>query len=181
MKKVAVIVGSLQKKSLNRFTAKALIALAPKSLTLEILEIGQLQLYNQDFDSAPTAEWTEFREALKKFDAVLFVTPEYNRSFPGVLKNALDVASRPWGQSVWSGKPTAVVSVSPGPLGGFGANYHLRQVLSYLNMPILPQPEAYISSAMNLFDSNGNLTDESTKEFLTGFMITYEAWMEKNC
>jgi len=179
MKKVAVIVGSLQKNSLNKLTAKAIIELAPASLSLEILEIGTLQLYNQDLDATPTAEWTAFREKIKSVDAVLFFTPEYNRSVPGVLKNALDVASRPWGQSVWDSKPSGIISVSPGGLGGFGANYHLRQVLSYLNMPTMGQPEAFIGSAHTLFDVNGILTDESTKKFLASFMVAFAAWVEK--
>ncbi|MDD4921863.1 MAG: NAD(P)H-dependent oxidoreductase [Bacteroidales bacterium] len=179
MKKVAVIVGSLQKNSFNRKTAKALIALAPKSLSLEIVEIGQLQMYNQDLDATPPAEWTAFREKIKGSDGVLFVTPEYNRSFPAVLKNALDVASRPYGQNVWDGKPGAVISVSPGAFGGFGANHHLRQVLMFLNVPAMQQPEAYIGSAMNLFDEKGDLVNESTAAFLRDFMAAYAVWMEK--
>lgn len=179
MKNVAVIVGSLQQNSFNKKTAKALIALAPGSLSLAVLEIGQLQMYNQDLDATPPAEWISFREKLKSFDAFLFVTPEYNRSFPAVIKNALDVASRPYGQNVWNGKPGAVVSVSPGAYGGFGANHHLRQVLMFLNVLTMPQPEAYIGSAMNLFDEKGDLINESTKEFLSSFMAAYAAWVEK--
>lgn len=179
MKKVAVIVGSLQKNSLNKLTAKAAIELAPTSLSLEIVEIGQLQMYNQDLDATPPAEWTAFREKIKSADAVLFFTPEYNRSFTGVLKNALDVASRPWGASVWGGKPGAVVSVSPGGLGGFGANHHLRQVLSYLDIPTMGQPEAYIGSAHTLFDAEGKLSDESTRNFLTNYMAAFAVWVEK--
>ncbi|HET9570054.1 MAG TPA: NAD(P)H-dependent oxidoreductase [Bacteroidales bacterium] len=179
MKKVAVIVGSLQKNSLNRLTAKAAIKLAPASLSLEIVEIGQLQMYNQDLDPTPPAEWTAFREKIKSVDAVLFLTPEYNRSFSGALKNALDVASRPWGASVWGGKPGAVISVSPGGLGGFGSNHHLRQVLSYLDVHTMDQPEAYIGSAHTLFDAEGNLSDESTRTFLTNYMAEFAAWVEK--
>lgn len=179
MKNVAIIVGSLRKDSFNKKIAKALIALAPESLSLEIVEIDQLQMYNQDLDATPPAEWTDFRNKLKGFDAVLFVTPEYNRSFPAAIKNALDVASRPYGQNVWDGKPGAVISVSPGAFGGFGANHHLRQVLMFLNIPTMPQPEAYIGSAMNLFDKSGNLTSESTREFLKNFMVAYAAWVEK--
>jgi len=179
MKKVAIIVGSLRKDSFNRKTAKALIALAPESLLLEIVEIGQLQMYNQDLDETPPAEWTDFRNKIKGFDSVLFVTPEYNRSLPAVLKNALDVASRPPGKSAWSGKPGAVISVSPGVYGGFGANHHLRQVLTSLNVPTMQQPEAYIGSAANLFDESGNLINEPIHDFLKKFMIAYEAWVEK--
>jgi chromate reductase, NAD(P)H dehydrogenase (quinone) len=180
MKKIAVLVGSLQKNSYNKNTAKAIISVAPKSLSLEIIEIGQLQMYNQDLDANPPMEWTRFREEIKAVDAVLFVTPEYNRSFPAVLKNALDIASRPYGANVWSGKPGAVVSVSPGALGGFGANHHLRQVLTFLNVPTMAQPEAYIGSAMNLFDNNGTLTDEPTLLFLKRYMEAFETWINKN-
>jgi chromate reductase, NAD(P)H dehydrogenase (quinone) len=180
MKKIAVLVGSLQKNSYNKYTAKAIISIAPESLSLEIIEIGQLQMYNQDLDANPPMEWTHFREKIKTFDAVLFVTPEYNRSFPAVLKNALDIGSRPYGANVWNGKPGAVVSVSPGALGGFGANHHLRQVLTFLNVPTMAQPEAYIGSAMNLFDNNGTLTDEPTRNFLKRYMEAFEAWIHKN-
>jgi chromate reductase len=177
-KKIAVFVGSLRKDSFNRKMAKALMALAPESLMLEILEIGGLQLYNQDLEEATPAAWKEFRERLKGFDGVLFVTPEYNRSVPAVLKNAIDVASRPYGKSVWSGKPGAVVSVSPGALGGFGANHHLRQSLVFLNVPAMQQPEAYINDAAKLFDESGNLANESTRDFLRKFMTAFAEWVE---
>lgn len=133
-KRIAVIVGSLRKGSFNRKMAKALMKLSPDSLSLEIIEIGDLPLYDQDLDDNPPAAWTGFRERLKKFDGVLFVTPEYNRSVPGVLKNAIDVGSRPYGKNAWAGKPGAVVSVSPGAIGGFGANHHLRQSLVFLEI-----------------------------------------------
>ena len=144
-RKVAVIVGSLRKESFNRKAAHELIALAPSDLAAEIVEIGQLPLYNQDDDDngKPPAAWTAFRQRMGAFDAVLFVTAEYNRSVPGVLKNAIDVGSRPYGKSIWSGKPGAVVSVSPGAIGGFGANHHLRQSLVFLDVPCMQQPEAY--------------------------------------
>ena len=177
---IAVIVGSLRKESFNRKMAKALIKLSPDSLDLEIIEIGGLPLYNQDLDDNPPAAWTEFRERLKKFDGVLFVTPEYNRSVPGVLKNAIDVGSRPYGKSAWAGKPSAVVSVSPGAIGGFGANHHLRQSMVFLDMPAMQQPEAYIGHAADLFDENGNLSNDSTREFATKFMNAFAAWVETN-
>jgi len=177
---IAVIVGSLRKESFNRKMAKALIKLSPDSLDLEIIEIGGLPLYNQDLDDNPPAAWTEFRERLKKFDGVLFVTPEYNRSVPGVLKNAIDVGSRPYGKSAWAGKPSAVVSVSPGAIGGFGANHHLRQSMVFLDMPAMQQPEAYIGHAADLFDENGNLSNDSTREFATKFMKAFAAWVETN-
>jgi chromate reductase, NAD(P)H dehydrogenase (quinone) len=181
-KKIAVFVGSLRKESFNRKMAKLLVTLAPESLTLEIIEIGGLPLYNQDADDEgkPLAAWSEFRARVKSFDGVLFVTPEYNRSVPGVLKNALDVGSRPYGQSVWEGKPGAVMSVSPGPIGGFGANHHLRQSLVFLNVPAMQQPEAYIGGAAKLFDADGNLTNEKTRAFLIQFMDAFAAWVAKH-
>ena len=155
-KNVAVLVGSLRKGSLNRKLALALIALAPPDLTLKIVEIGELPLYDQDpTKPTPPAAWVEFREAIAAADAVLFVTPEYNRSVPGALKNAIDVGSRPYGKSAGDGKPGAVISVSPGAIGGFGANHHLRQSLVFLNVPTLQQPEAYIGNADKLFDEDG--------------------------
>ena len=179
-KKIAVIVGSLRKESFNRKMANALIKLSPDSLMLEINEIGGLPLYNQDLDDNPPAAWTEFRERIKKFDGVLFVTPEYNRSVPGVLKNAIDVGSRPYGKSAWAGKPSAVVSVSPGAIGGFGANHHLRQSMVFLDMPAMQQPEAYIGHAADLFDESGNLANDSTREFATKFMKAFATWVETN-
>jgi chromate reductase, NAD(P)H dehydrogenase (quinone) len=179
--KVAVFVGSLRKNSYNRMIANALAALAPAQLQLEIVEIGQLPLYNQDDDdlNRPPAQWVALRDKVRSADAVLFVTPEYNRSVPGVLKNAIDVASRPYGRSAWQGKPGAIVSVSPGAIGGFGANHHLRQSLVFLNVPAMQQPEAYISGAASLLDEQGNVTSEDTRKFLKGFMEAFAAWIEK--
>jgi chromate reductase, NAD(P)H dehydrogenase (quinone) len=177
-KKIVVLVGSLRKESYNRKMAKALMKLSPDSLSLEIIEIGGLPLYNQDVDDDPPAAWSEFRERLKKFDGVLFVTPEYNRSVPGVLKNAIDVGSRPYGKNAWAGKPGAVVSVSPGAIGGFGANHHLRQSLVFLNVPAMQQPEAYIGKAGDLFDERGDLTNASTREFAAKFMNAFASWVE---
>lgn len=177
-KNVAVLVGSLRKGSFNRMAANALAELAPPSLKLEIVEIGQLPLYNQDDDDSPPAAWVEFRKRIKAADAVLFVTPEYNRSVPGVLKNAIDVGSRPYGQSAWDGKPGAVISVSPGAAGGFGANHHLRQSLVFLNVPAMQQPEAYIGGASKLFDESGKLTNDGTREFLSKFVQSFAAWVE---
>ncbi|MGB8657113.1 MAG: NAD(P)H-dependent oxidoreductase [Candidatus Zixiibacteriota bacterium] len=176
---VAVFVGSLRKDSLNRKMAKALIALAPKSLELQIVEIGHLPFYNQDFEENPPKEVREFRQRVKSADAVLFVTPEYNRSVPAVLKNAIDVGSRPYGQNSWSGKPGAVISVSPGAMGAFGANHHLRQSLVFVNVPTMGQPEAYVGNAATLFDDKGNLTNDSTKEFLQKFLQAFEQWIER--
>lgn len=181
-KKIAVIVGSLRKESLNRKMAHALIALAPSSLKAQIIEIGDLPLYNQDLDdegNVPQA-WTHFRKQMQDCQGVLFITPEYNRSVPGVLKNAIDVGSRPYGQSIWNKKPGAVISVSPSALGGFGANQHLRQSFVFLDIPILQQPEAYIGHAENLFDAQNNITNEDTKKFLRNFMEAYANWVKLN-
>ncbi len=177
---VAVVVGSLRKGSFNRMTANALTELAPESLKLEIAEIGDLPLYDQDLDSSPPAEWVAFKERIAGADAVLFITPEYNRSVPGVLKNAIDVASRPYGKSAWNGKPAGVISVSPGAIGGFGANHHLRQSLVFLNMPAMQQPEAYIGNCAALFDEHGKLTNESTRKFLKGFLDAFATWVDRN-
>ncbi len=180
IRKVAVVVGSLRKGSLNRLTAHALIALAPPALALETVEIGGLPLYNQDLDDAPPEAWVAFRDKIKAADAVLFVSPEYNRSVPGVLKNAIDVGSRPYGHSVWNAKPGAIVTVGPGVMGGFGANHHLRQSMVFLNVPMMQQPEAYVGGADKLFDEAGNLTNESTRKFLEAFMTAFAVWIERH-
>ncbi|AWM86875.1 NADPH-dependent FMN reductase [Microvirga sp. 17 mud 1-3] len=175
---VAVLVGSLRKESFSRKIAKALEELAPDGMSLTFVEIGQLPLYNQDDEATPPESYIAFRKTIAAADAVLFVTPEYNRSVPGALKNALDVASRPYGQSAWDGKPGAVVSVSPGAIGAFGANHHLRQSLVFLNVPVLQQPEAYIGNVTQLLDESGKLTKEDTRKFLAKFMEKFAAWIE---
>ena len=177
--KIAVLVGSLRKASFNLKMAKVLVALAPGSLSLEIITIGDLPLYNEDLEESLPNQWRVFREQLKSFDGVLFVTPEYNRSIPALLKNAIDVASRPKSENAWDGKPGAIVSVSPGSLGAFGANHHLRQSLVFVNVPVMPQPEAYIGGAAKLFDENGNLINDSTKEFLKKFMESFAQWVAR--
>lgn len=174
---VAVFVGSLRKDSFSRKVADALASLAPPALNLSIVAIGQLPLYNQDDEADAPAAWTSFRARVQAADAVLFVTPEYNRSVPAVLKNALDVASRPYGRSAWDGKPGAVVSVSPSALGGFGANHHLRQSLVFLNVPAMQQPEAYVGAAAELFDSNGAIVKPETREFFQSFMQAFASWV----
>ncbi|WP_447588568.1 NADPH-dependent FMN reductase [Aquipseudomonas campi] len=177
---VAVLVGSLRKASLNRKLAQALIELAPPSLRLQIIEIGDLPLYNEDIDAgSPPAAYQHFREQVGKAQALLFVTPEYNRSVPAPLKNAIDVGSRPYGQSVFAGKPGAVVSVSPGAIGGFGANHHLRQSLVFLDVPVLQQPEAYLGGAGSFFDDHGKAND-GIKGFLQKFIDAYAAWVEQH-
>jgi chromate reductase len=175
--KVAVLVGSLRKGSLNRKMANALIAMSPAALQMSAVEIGELPLYNQDLEDNPPAAWLAFRQQITAADALLFVTPEYNRSVPGGLKNALDVGSRPYGKSVWGGKPAAIVSVSPGAVGGFGANHHLRQSMVFLDVPMLQQPEAYIGGAHKLFDEAGAITNPDTREFLGKFLQAFERWI----
>jgi chromate reductase len=177
---VVVFVGSLRKDSINRKVAKALIELAPPSLAMEIVEIRNLPLYDQDLDADPPAPWKALRQRVKAAEAVLFVTPEYNRSVPGVLKNAIDVASRPYGQSAWKGKPGAVVSASPGAIGGFGANHHLRQSLVFLDVPVLQQPEMYLGGADKYFDAEGRLVKDDTRRFFERFLQAFAAWIETN-
>jgi chromate reductase len=177
--KVAVLVGSLRKASINRKLALALAALAPASLQLQIIEIGELPLYNEDIDISPPPEtYSRFREQVKSADALLFVTPEYNRSIPAPMKNAIDVGSRPYGQSVFSGKPGAVLSASPGAVGGFGANQHLRQCMVFLDVHMLQQPEAYLGGAGKFFDDGGKL-DAGVEGFLQKFIDAYAAWVER--
>jgi chromate reductase, NAD(P)H dehydrogenase (quinone) len=176
---VCVLVGSLRKASLNGMLANALISLAPPSMKLEKVEIGQLPFFNQDMETAATpAQWTAFRERVKAADAVLFVTPEYNRSVPPALKNALDVGSRPYGSSIWDRKPGAIVSCSPSAIGAFGANHHLRQSLVFLNVPTMQQPEAYLGHADKLFDEQGKLVNDGTHKFLQQFMQAFANWVE---
>jgi chromate reductase, NAD(P)H dehydrogenase (quinone) len=178
---VCVLVGSLRKASLSGMLANALISLAPSSMEPEIVEIGQLPFYNQDLErliDPPPTPWTAFRQRVKAADAVLFVTPEYNRSVPAVLKNALDVGSRPYGSSVWNRKPGAIVSGSPGAIGAFGANHHLRQSLVFLNVPTMQQPEAYVGHADKLFDQHGKLVNDGSRKFLQEFMLAFASWVE---
>lgn len=179
---VALLVGSLRKEAFSRKLGDALSRLAPSSLRLKTVEIGQLPLYNQDIEESGKlpSEWIAFRQQVRDADAVLFVTPEYNRSVPGALKNAIDVGSRPYGQSVWDGKPGAVASISPGAIGAFGANHHLRQSLVFLNVPTMQQPEAYIGAAASLFNEHGELSNDLTKAFLIDFMQAFARWIDTN-
>ena len=174
---VSVVIGSLRKESFSRKVAQALIAQAPASLECRIVEIGDLPMYNQDLDDHPPEQWTRFRDAIRASRAVLFVTPEYNRSIPGCLKNAVDVASRPSGKSVLDGRPAGVVSVTPYKLGAFGANHAIRQTFVFLNMPVMQQPEAYVSNAGELFDEKGQLKSDGTRKFLEQFMAAFEKWI----
>ncbi len=168
MSKVAILVGSLRKESFSKKVANNLVELFPKEYEVEFMEIGNLPLYNQDYDDENNtpAEYDAFRNKMKGADAVVFVTPEYNRTLPAVLKNALDVGSRPYGSSVYDGKPALVVSQSPGAISGFGANHHLRQALTFLNMPVVQQPEVYIGQTHELLDENGKVNDQETVQFL---------------
>lgn len=180
VKKIAVVIGSLRKDSINRKFAHEVMALAPPTLSCEIVEIGELAMYNQDLEehgATPPQAWTQFRQRIKEADGVLFFTPEYNRSMPAALKNALDVGSRPYGSSAWSGKPAGIVSVSPGATGAFGANHHLRQTMVFLDMPLLQQPEAYIGGAANLLGPDGKISNDSTRQFLKKFIDAYAAWV----
>lgn len=178
--KIGVIVGSLRRGSYNRMVANTLISLAPSSLEMELIEIGQLSFFNQDDEASPPQAWVDFRKKIQALDGFILVTPEYNRSMPAVLKNALDVGSRPYGSSSWDGKPCAVVSASIGATGGFGANHHLRQSLVFLNTPCLAQPEVYLSYVDKLFDDKGQLVNESTRNFLSKFMQTFADWVKLN-
>jgi chromate reductase len=176
---VAVVVGSLRRESLTRKVVNALAELARPNLELEIVEIRDLPHYDQDVEEAPPDTWKRFRDRIRAADAVLFATPEYNRSVPGALKNAIDVGSRPYGKSAWSGKPGAIISVSPGALGAFGANHHLRQSLVFLDVPTMQQPEAYVGQAATLFDDQGRLTNDKTREFLSGFATAFASWIDR--
>jgi chromate reductase len=176
---VAVLVGSLRKDSVNRKVANALRELMPPALALEFVEIGALPLYNQDSEADPPPAWTAFRERVRKAEALLFVSPEYNRGMPGVLKNAIDVGSRPPGKSVWGGKPGGVVTASPGTAGGLASHHQLRQSLSTLNVAVLATPEVFLAGADKLFDASGALINDSTRSFLSKFAQAYAGWVER--
>lgn len=178
-KKIAVIVGSLRKESNSRKIAQELIRLSGDRLVLEIVEIGDLAHYNEDLEENPPKEWVEFREKLKSSDGVLFITPEYNRSFSGVIKNAIDVGSRPYGQSVWPKKPGAVISSSPSSLGGFGANHHLRQAVVFGDTPMMQQPEAYIANVTKVFKEDGKTFVDSTEDFFKKYLEAFADWVNK--
>lgn len=166
MAKIGVIVGSTRKDSFSEKWAKVIAELYPADYEVEFIEIGNLPLYNQDKDEDSPAEYTEFREKVATQDGILFVTPEHNRSIPAALKNALDIASRPWGESVWGNKPALVASHSISGLSGFGANHHLRQSLAFLNMVTVQQPEVYLANSQDYFNEAGELTNEDTRNFL---------------
>lgn len=178
--RIAVVVGSLRRESFNRRVAQAAIEFAPPSLEFHFTEIADLPLYNEDLERATVPEaWTRFRADIKTADAILFVTPEYNRSVPGGLKNAVDVGSRPYLSNVWNDKPAAIISVSTGAIGAFGANHHLRQALTFVNAAVMPQPEAYIGGAKDLFGADGKIANEGTRKFLERFTNAFGAWIER--
>ncbi|HEX2804213.1 MAG TPA: NADPH-dependent FMN reductase [Sphingomicrobium sp.] len=177
--KIAILVGSLREDSINRKIARSICAFRDDNLDCEMVEIGNLPLYNQDSDANPPPEYVKFRDQIRAADGVLFVTPEYNRSVPGVLKNAIDIGSRPYGQSVFDKKPAAIITASPGAIGGFGANHHLRQSCVFLNMPMMLQPEAYLGNVSDdSFDESGCLKEGPLKDVVIKLSHAFSDWVE---
>lgn len=176
---IVTIAGSLRKDSFSLKIANALATLAPASLKLEVITPAGLSFFNQDLEGAPPADWLGFREKLQKSDAILFVTPEYNRSIPGVLKNAIDVASRPYGKSSFNRKPVGIISNSPGPLGGVSAAKHLQTILPGISGPIMQQPETYLNAVGEAFDTDGNLVKDSLKTVLQAYLEAFAAHVAK--
>jgi len=179
--KIAILVGSLRKESFNRRIAKSICAIRNDGLDCSFVEIGDLPLYNQDYDSAPQQpeQYVRLRDAIRPVDGVLFVSPEYNRGVPGVLKNAIDVGSRPYGQSVWDKKPAAIVTASPGAIGGFGSNHQIRQSCVFLNMPVMQQPEAYLGHVTDAsFDESGCLKDGPLKDLVEKLAHAFHDWVD---
>jgi chromate reductase len=176
---VAVIVGSLRKESFSLKIANAIAKLAPPALKFEIVTLHGLSFYNQDLEATPPADWTAFREKVQACDAVLFVTPEYNRSTSGVLKNAIDIGSRPPGKSSFNGKPTGIISNSPGAVGGMGAAMHLKSILPGISGPIMQQPEIYLNGVGDAFDDKGNLTKEALEKVLKAYIDAFAVWVER--
>ena len=177
---IAVVVGSLRQDSINRKLACALARLAPAEFSFHQLEIGDLPLYNQDNDPNPPAPVQRLKSEVAAASGLLFVTPEYNRSIPGVLKNALDNASRPYGQNAWAGKPAGVMGASPGTIGTAMAQQHLRNVLAYLDVPVLCQPEAFLQIKDGFFDEAGNIPNENTRKFLQTWVDRYAGWVRQH-
>ena len=177
--RIAIVVGSLRKESINRKVARSMCALRGDNLDCALVEIGDLPPFNQDLEGSPPEQWVRFREQIAAADGILFVTPEYNRGVPGVLKNAIDVGSRPYGKSVWDQKPAAIISASPGAIGGFGANHQLRQACVFLNMPVMQQPEAYLGHVGDdSFDGDGCLKDGPLKEVVARLAHAFHDWVE---
>jgi len=178
--RVGIVVGSLRRDSINRKLAQALTRLAPAHLQFHFLEMGQLPLYNQDDDAQPHPTAVQFKKEVSDSQALLFVTPEYNRSIPGVLKNALDHASRPYGKNAWAGKPAGVIGASIGSIGSALAQQHLRNVLAYLDVPTLGQPEAFIHVKDDFFDAQGGIANEGNRAFLQAWVDAYVAWITRH-
>src|SRR4051795_2833370 len=177
--RIAIIVGSLRKDSLNRKVARSICGLRGDNLDCSMIEIGNLPLYNQDLDADPPEQWTRFRGQIAAADGVLFCSPEYNRGIPGVLKNAIDVGSRPYGQSVFDKKPAAIVTASPGSIGGFGSNHQIRQACVFLNMPVMQQPEAYLGNVTDdSFDGGGRLKEGPLKGLVTTLAHAFHDWVQ---
>ncbi|MCO6495576.1 MAG: NAD(P)H-dependent oxidoreductase [Bacteroidetes bacterium] len=182
MKNIGIIVGSLRADSLSKKIALNIQSMAPQGFVFTFIPIGHLPFYNQDLDTETNIhqDYIAFRNTIKTLDGVIFVTPEYNRSMSAALKNALDIASRPPGQNCWTGKPGAIVSMSTGNISGFGANHHLRQSLTFLNVFTMQQPEAYLAKVSpDMFDSENNLTDQRTFDFLKKVVDAYIAWFNR--
>jgi chromate reductase len=177
--KIAIIVGSLRKDSINRKVARSICGLRGDNLDCSMIEIGDLPNYNQDLDASPPEQWTRFRQQIAASDGVLFCSPEYNRGIPGVLKNAIDVGSRPYGKSVFDKKPAAIVTASPGSIGGFGSNHQIRQAAVFLNMPVMQQPEAYLGHVSEeAFDESGCLKEGPLKDLVTVVAHAFANWVE---
>lgn len=179
--RIAIVVGSIRKDSLNRKIAQSMCAIRGDGLECSMVSIDDLPLYNQDYDNSPNepASYRRFREEIAAADGILFCTPEYNRGVPGVLKNAIDVGSRPYGHSVWNGKPAAIISASPGSIGGFGANHQLRQACVFLNMPVMQQPEAYLGHVTDeSFDADGCLKDGPLKQIVEKLAHAFHEWVD---
>ena len=178
-RKIAVVVGSIRKESINRKLAKALIKLAPKDLECELVRIDDLPVFNQDHDQDPPQQVARVKAQIVAADAILFVTPEHNRSLPTALKNVLDWVSRPYGKNLWAGKPAGVAGASVGAVGTAVAQAHLRAVLGYLDVPTLGQPEVYVQFTKDLIDDDGNVSNDGTRTFLQSFVDRYAAWIAK--
>ncbi len=177
--RIAIIVGSLRVGSLNRRVARSICAIRGDNLDCSMIEIGDLPLYNQDLDNDAPEQWIRFRDQVRPVDGVLFVSPEYNRGIPGVLKNAIDVGSRPYGQSVFDKKPAAIVTASPGAIGGFGSNHQIRQACVFLNMPVMQQPEAYLGHVTDdSFDESGCLKDGPLKDLVVKLAHSFHDWVD---
>jgi len=179
--KIGIIAGSLRKESFSKKIAKAILQMQPEGFTFEIIALDDLTVYNQDFDdhNQVPESYIEFRKKIKEMEGIIFITPEHNRSIPAVLKNAIDIGSRPAGKSVWNNKPAAVFSNSPGNLSAFGANHHLRQCLVFLNMPAMQQPEVYIPNTSKLFNDQGDFNDNSEKDFIQNAVTAYIKWFNR--